>query len=313
MNKKILTFVVLANISLNGLSETYKLNKHETVSELLKVRLKISPIYQNRYLAEVLNFNNLTFEQARRLPIGAEIKLPESVIAQIPPSEVAPEPEVTAPIEAATVEDEAPSNTPSRISLDHRIGLGVLFDRVMGEEKSVGSSYDINIIRPVLSYELKKKIDKHELEGRLSVNYLYVMKDNSRTNGNQFLLGDASLQYAYDLSSFWSLGLKGKYFKDIYLLDAGNSTYKVLDPWLYGFGPVVKFGESRHWSLSYLTIPNQNATNGLDTRNNFITRLGFETVFNDHPIQFGASYTDSSTDQMSGKKYGLSAEYFFDL
>lgn len=78
-----LTFVfILGSLNVNAQAfREFTLKKGVTVSELLVEDLNLTGIYgRGRILEKVLSFNNLNQLEARSLPVGTKIKIPETII-----------------------------------------------------------------------------------------------------------------------------------------------------------------------------------------------------------------------------------------
>lgn len=321
MKKHLISTAILVTMMPLAFSASYYLNSNETVSELLSDRLKIKPIYENGYLDKVLKHNNLTRAQAKRLPVGFEIRLPDE--NQTPEvSEVSPEMAQPVAVEEtpAEVVEAAPEPTPepepeptAEVHVNQRIGLSFFLDQQKGEGENNDTTSSITMGRPDLSYEIRGNRTQHEFWARLGASYLKLASDDKRESGDSFFLGDSALQYSYDIGSFLSLGLRGKYGQDTYLSESGEENYKINNPWIYGVGPVMKLGNHRNWQLTYLIIPEQNVRGSLKSKSNYDLKLTYETLFLERALQFGVHYGDNSTDEMKGTKAGASVEYFFDL
>ena len=87
----IFLFLFIPVLALADTSGVYSLEKGQTISGLLHDQLGISPIYgKGKALSEVLRFNSLSFKQARALPAGHVIKVPDHMIKKEVPDPVEP-------------------------------------------------------------------------------------------------------------------------------------------------------------------------------------------------------------------------------
>lgn len=108
---KTFIFITLAFFSKASSGEVFYLRPDQSISELLKVELKIKDIYgPEKKLRTVLRVNRLTFQKARHLPIGHPVMIPHELL---PPGNETPTltilPEGPKPLEEMKPERERPA------------------------------------------------------------------------------------------------------------------------------------------------------------------------------------------------------------
>lgn len=162
--------------------------------------------------------------------------------------------------------------------------------------------FSVQVTRPYLSYYLQKDFNAHQLEMQLTGSYFYLSKDTSRVGPSVNPLGEAALGYSYRVKPNFSAGLRGQYQNEFFLVEKGFEKYQFYFPWVYGVGPMVKFGAEQDWTLTYLIVPDQNLGKGLKSKGNYNIKLLHQHKFFERNFEFGLNYV---------KKYGVSLGYLF--
>lgn len=298
----LLSFLLL--FSFNAIAGEYYLNQGESLSELLYNRLEISPIYRNGYLKEVLIYNNLDEESAKKLPPGTPIKLP-GLDKKVTKKEQSSEKE------NPTAEIVSPSST-SFTEWRQRFGLGVAFDIFNGKEKSSPVEYSSNALRPVLEYKISRYFGEDEFSILLNASYMMFQKDESRIGDDSFFSSQVEISYLKIFLNSISAGPSIRYGNSIYFeKDSSGSNYRIINPWLYSIGGQLIF--QKIWGIGFYFIPDQNLSSISKSRSNFEGIVSYNTKLMDKPVSFSLSYANNEINTFFENRITAQAIYYFSL
>ena len=298
MNKKMALALVTLGFGISHADEVYKLNPGENISSLLVNRLGHHIIYRNKYLDEILKYNNLNRQNARKLRIGQEIKIPSAVIQAIANEKTIPTPEIP-------MIQETPSNA---AEFRHWLRLAGKIENLRG--KSVGNitpnEYSLVIARPILGLGFDRLENGHELYSSIDTSFVKLAADPSRISRDNFFLAEGSLLYRKHLNDDWSFGGLGKYGQEIYVEVKSSQKYEMHTPWIFGVGPHVGF---KNLGFSTLFIPSQKIVTHQTTKANYKFHLNYKIKHHQNFWEFETTYANLSTQSSDVGNLGFKAQY----
>lgn len=289
----------------------FELREGENISRLLYDRLNISTIYKNGLLQEVLKYNGLTEEAAKKLPVGAAVKLPEHI--DIPSQSIAVTPEEAPVVVQEAPEEPAPEETitteePSALSSTNLLkwlSLGVKPATLSGEGNKTDTSYAMLLLKASAEAGLGLKTDHHEALLGVSGDFAYLKDDKALKGSNSLFLGETNLTYRYLVNSVW-LGLHFNYGQRMVFVPKPAQKYELLTPWLYGIGPTIKWN---NFSASYLFYPEQTVDSEVKTEMNQSFILTYEMIENNRGWKFSGAILENSTEDIDGQQLEFGARY----
>lgn len=298
MNKKMAIALMTLGFGISHADEVYKLQPGENISSLLVNRLGHHIIYRNKYLDQILKYNNLNRQSARKLRIGKEIKIPSSVIQAIANETTIATPEVP------TIQ-EAPSTAAETIRW---LRLAGKVENLRG--KSVGTlipnDYSLVIARPILGLGFDRFTDVHEIYSSIETSFVQLAADSSRISRDKFFMGEGSLLYRKRLNNDWSLGGLGKYGQEIYVEVKSSQKYEMHTPWIFGVGPHLGF---KNLGFSTLIIPSQKIVNNLSTKANYKFHLNYKIKHHHNYWELESTYANLSTQSSDVGNLGFKVQY----
>ncbi len=305
MNKRIAITLVTLGFGISHADEVYKLEPGENISSLLVNRLKHSIIYRNKYLDQILKYNNLNRQSARKLKIGKEIKIPSAVVEGIAAEKAPPIPQIPTPITEIAPTQEAPS-TPAEFYRWLRLA-GKLENL---EGKSVGNltpyDYSLVIAIPTLGLGFDRINNGHELYSSIDASFVKVAADSLRTGRDSFFLAEGNLLYRKRVNEDWSIGALGKYGQEIYIEVKTNKEYELQTPWIFGIGPHLSY---KNLGLSTLFIPSQKIVSDLTTKENYKLLLNYKIQHHHNHWDLEGSYANISTKNSDAGNLGIKVQY----
>ncbi len=256
---------------------SYILEEKETVSELLYNRLNIKPIYRG-FLKEVLEFNQLSEQSARKLRPGKVIRLPQT-------------------IEEKVIHTESHEKIVSPISHLSYYRISGTFSRLEGKSDSESeTSFNTNLIRPELALGHMVHTNKAVFLAEASVGYQTLQNDENRKSSSSLWLGEIFLRGLWKSSDKLRFGLDGKVSQSIYVIPIEGDTYKVSSPWLGTLGPRLEFGETKILGITASWRPDQDVSGGVMSRGAMNFSADFSIpVYTNKRLLFSGSYYDQET------------------
>ena len=292
--------------------KVFDLRENENVSRLLYDRLKIEPIYKNGLLKEILDYNQLSIESAKKLPVGTPIKIPAHI--EIPTQSIAIEPETTPVVTSPELPSEEPVETPVEVvtesaplNLIKWVGIGAKPAILSGEGKETETSYAMLLLKGSLEGGIGSRTDRHEFLFSVNGDYAYLQKDKALKGSNSLFLAESNLTYRYLINSFW-LGLHFNYGQRMIFVPKPEKKYELLTPWLYGVGPTLAWNS---FSLSYLFFPEQSVKSEVKTEMNQSFILTYELIKNNRGWKFSGAVLQNSTQDIDGRQVELGAHYLW--
>jgi hypothetical protein len=305
MYKKMAIALVTLGFGISHADEVYKLEAGENVSSLLVNRLKHSIIYRNKYLDEILKYNNLNRRSARRLRVGKEIKIPSAVIDAIAEEKTLPVTETPQPIAEIAPTQET---SPAPIEYFRWLRLGVAFENLRG--KSVGNStpndYSLTLVRPILGLGFDGIKNGHELYSSIDASFVKLADDSLRTGRDSFILAEGSLLYRKRFKEDWAFGAIGEFGQEIYVEVKTNKKYELQTPWIFGMGPHLNY---KALGLSYLFVPTQKITSNQSTKDNYKVLLNYKIKHHDNYWLVEGSYSDISPQDSDSLNFAAKIQY----
>lgn len=297
--RQLAAFTFLILLTTPALAErVFNLKEGEDVSRLLYERLKISTIYRNGLLQEVLKFNDLTDETAKKLPVNTPIRLPDHIVISVPeesPAEVIPE---------ETVTTEIPEK-PSTLNITKWFSLGLKPAILTGDAKDSSTSFSMVLLKASAEGGVSSKTERHEVLFGVGVDFAYLQKDEALKGNNSLFLADTNLIYRYLVKTVW-LGLHFNFGQRMIFSPKPDERYEFLTPWLYGIGPTLAWN---NFTMSYLLYPEQTVESGVKTQMNQGLILGYELRENNHGLKFSGTIFENSTEAIYSKQLELGARY----
>lgn len=296
--------------------KVFDLREDENVSRLLYDRLKIEPIYKNGLLKEILDYNQLSIESAKKLPVGTPIKIPAHI--EIPTQSIAIEPETTPVVTSPELPSEEPSEEPvetpvevvtesAPLNLIKWVGIGAKPAILSGEGKETETSYAMLLLKGSLEGGIGSKTDRHELLFSVNGDFAYLQKDDALDGSNSLFLAETNFTYRYLVSSVW-LGLHLNYGQRMVFIPKTDKKYELRTPWLYGIGPTLAWN---NFTASYLLYPEQSVKSDVKTEMNQSFILTYEFIKNNRGWKFSGALLQNSTEDIDGQQIEFGARYLW--